>query len=69
MKTFIAILGGALLATSCAYRGALYPLQPGEKIIFATGARAVEYRQRSGNDAGQTNRVVEITRPCAITCE
>ena len=46
-----------------------FPLQPGEKIIFNDLARAMEYRATSGNDLGNTNRVVEITRPCSLTTE
>ncbi len=61
------ILAAVLLA-GC-YAPKTYPLQPGEKIIFNTRARAAEYRQLSGNDPYHTNRVLEITRPCAVTAE
>jgi hypothetical protein len=69
MKTLVSALAVCILLTSCAYRAAQYPLQPGEKVIFNNAARAREYRQLSGNDPGNTNRVVEITRPCAVSCE
>lgn len=56
------------LLTGC-YSAHQYPLKPGEKIIFNDAARASEYRRLSGNDSRQTNRVVEITRPCSVTVE
>lgn len=67
MKTFALI--GLMALAGCAYQARQFPLQPGEKIIFNDAARAAEYRVQSGNDRGATNRVVEITRPCAVTCE
>lgn len=61
------------LVAGCAgcigYRPALMPLQPGEKIIFESPGRANLYRARSGNDPLNMGRVVEVTRPCSVTCE
>lgn len=68
MKTILASLCAACLL-GCAYSPKQFALQPGEKVIFNTEARAKEYRVMSMNDLHHTNRVVEITRPCAITTE
>lgn len=68
MKTILASLCAACLL-GCAYTPNQFALQPHEKVIFNDEARANEFRQRSMNDLHHTNRVVEITRPCAITTE
>ena len=50
--------------SGCASRGARYPLQPGEKVIFESGERAAEFRRISGNEFNpltvNTGRVVTI---------
>lgn len=72
MKTSRIILLVALAATlaGCVtYRGVQTPLKPGEKVIFNTRERADEFRRISGNDAGHTNRIVEITRPTTLSTE
>jgi hypothetical protein len=69
MKKTMGIMGVmGLMLTGC-YAPATYPLQPGERIVFESQERANEYRTKSGNDQAGTNAVVEITRPCAVTCE
>jgi hypothetical protein len=66
MKTIALILLAAVLTgcSGCANRGARYPLQPGEKIIFESGDRAAEFRRISGNEFNpltvNTGRVVTI---------
>lgn len=64
-----AIVVVALAMAGCAYQARTFPLQPGEKVIFQSADRANAYRILSGNDRGQTNRVVKITRPCELTAE
>ena len=68
MKQLLCILPALMLA-GC-YTPARYPLQPGEKIIFNTSARAEEFRTVTGN-AGidATNRIVTITRPTWASAE
>lgn len=50
--------------SGCAARGVRYPLQPGEKITFESGARAAEFRRLSGEEYDplnvRTGRVVEV---------
>lgn len=43
-----------------------YQLQPGEKIVFESQARADEFRTMSGNDQGHSNRWVEIDQPTSL---
>ena len=68
MKKYLTALLAPLLLGGC-YTPHLFPLQPGEKIIFNSRERAAQYRQLSGNDRYHTNCVVQITRPCACTAE
>lgn len=62
---YLLVLAGLLSGCSgCASRGARYPLQPGEKIIFESAERAEEFRRISGNEfnplVSRTNRIVKI---------
>lgn len=66
MKNALLLL--VLLLPGC-YTAYQYPLQRGDKVIFNNERRANEFRRLSANDQFNTNRVVEITRPCAITTE
>ena len=47
----------------------MYPLQPGEQIVFKNVERANGFRQASGNDNYSTNAVVIITRPTLVQCQ
>ena len=54
MKKYLTALLAPLLLGGC-YSPHLFPLQPGEKIIFNSRERAAQYRQLSGNDRYHTN--------------
>ena len=60
--SILALCGGC-------YTPRQFLLQPGDKIIFATDARANEFRAQSLNDPAHRGRVVEITRPAWVSCE
>ena len=58
-----------LLAGCLQYRPAMYPLQPGDAIVFGETNRANEFRRKSGNDSYELGVKVLITRPTLVQCE
>jgi uncharacterized protein YcfL len=59
-----AVIALALLAGCSSPQ--MYPLQPGEQIVFKTAERANGFRHASGNDYYRTNVDVFITRPTLV---
>ena len=43
-----------------------FPLQPGDKVVFTSRERANGFREASGNNVNNTNRVVEIDQPTSL---
>ena len=47
----------------------MFPLQPGDQILFTDGARAEQFRRQSGNDGYGQGAGVKITRPTLVQCQ
>ena len=48
----------------------MFPLQPGEQILFQDAARAEGFRRASGNDSYSLGgKAVTITRPTLVQCQ
>ena len=63
-------VGAGLCLVGCLqYRPAMYPLQPGDAIVFGQTNRANEFRRKSGNDSYEFGAKVLITRPTLVQCE